>query len=158
MSIIQTLFLSNNMFSHLLLVCLHLENNLCKKSLKCKFKARKKVQSNLSTTATLWTPKKLPLYIGGCSVEGFQSKLVPKLAWPDLVLPLLTSGHCSEVAVNTGLTVARIKESKKNWRIFYDRLFFWKPFFQKITVTPHWRSLGDERMDLGGLLKQVRSG
>jgi hypothetical protein len=84
MSIIQTLFLSNNMFSHLLLVCLHLENNLCKKSLKCKFKARKKVHSNLSTTATLGTPKKWPLYIGGYSVEVFQSKLVSKLAWPDL--------------------------------------------------------------------------
>jgi hypothetical protein len=31
--------------------------------------------------------------------------LVSKLAWPDFVRPLLTGGRCSEVAVNTGLTV-----------------------------------------------------
>jgi hypothetical protein len=37
-------------------------------------------------------------------VEGFQSKLVSKLAWPDLGWQLLTGGRCSEVAVNTGLT------------------------------------------------------
>ncbi len=54
------------------------------------------VQSNLSKTTTLGTPKKWPLYRGGRSVEGFQSKLV----WPQL-----TGGHYSEVAVNTGLTV-----------------------------------------------------
>jgi hypothetical protein len=46
-----------------------------------------------------------PLYIGGRSVEVFQSQLVSKLAWPDLAWPLLTGGRCSEVAVNTGLTV-----------------------------------------------------
>jgi hypothetical protein len=39
-----------------------------------------KVQSNLSTTATLVTAKKWPLYRGGRSVERFQSKLVSKLA------------------------------------------------------------------------------
>ena len=33
------------------------------------------VQSNLSTTATLGTPKKWPLYKGGRSVKVFQSKL-----------------------------------------------------------------------------------
>jgi hypothetical protein len=63
------------------------------------------VQSNLSTMATLGTPKKWLLYIGGCSVKVFHSKLVSKLAWSDLVWPLLTGGHCSEVATNTGLTV-----------------------------------------------------
>jgi hypothetical protein len=45
------------------------------------------------------------LDIAGCSVEFFQSKLVLKLDWPDLVWLLLTRGGCSEVAVNTGLTV-----------------------------------------------------
>jgi hypothetical protein len=65
------------------------------------------VQSNLSTTATLGTPKKWPLYIGGCSVESFQSKLVSKLAWPDFVQPLLTGGHYSEVAINKGLSVIK---------------------------------------------------
>jgi hypothetical protein len=64
----------------------------------------KYIQSNLSTTATLGTAKKWPLYRGGRSVEGFQSKLVSKLAWPDFVRPLLTGGRYSEVAVNTGLT------------------------------------------------------
>jgi hypothetical protein len=45
------------------------------------------------------------LYRGGCSVKGFQSKLELKLAWLDFVLPLLTGGRYSEVAVNTDLTV-----------------------------------------------------
>jgi hypothetical protein len=63
-----------------------------------------RLQSNLSTTATHWTTKKWPLYRGGQSVEGFQSKLVSELAWPDFVWPLLTGSCCSEVAVNTGLT------------------------------------------------------
>jgi hypothetical protein len=45
------------------------------------------------------------LYRGGRPVEGFQSKLVSKLAWPDFVRQLLTGGRYSEVAVNTGLTV-----------------------------------------------------
>jgi hypothetical protein len=35
--------------------------------------------------------------------------LVSKLARPDLVWLLLTGGHCSEVAVNTGLAVYLIK-------------------------------------------------
>jgi hypothetical protein len=60
------------------------------------------VQSNLSTTATLVTAKKWPLLRGGRSVEGFQSKLVSKLAWPDFVRPLLTGGGYSEVAINAG--------------------------------------------------------
>ena len=55
--------------------------------------------------ATLGTPKKWPLYIGGRFVEVVQSKLVSKLAWPELAWPLLTGDRCSEVAVNTGLTV-----------------------------------------------------
>jgi hypothetical protein len=66
---------------------------------------KKNIQSNLSTTATLGTAKKWRLYRDGRSVEGFQSKLVSKLAWPDFVRPLLTGGRYSEVAVNTGLTV-----------------------------------------------------
>ncbi len=62
----------------------------------------------LYTTATLGTPKKWPLYRGGRSVEGFQSKLVSKLAWPHFVRPLLTGGRLSEVAITTGLTVFQI--------------------------------------------------
>jgi hypothetical protein len=50
-------------------------------------------------------PPKWSLYIGGRSVEVFQSKLVSKLGQPDLVCPLLTGGRGSEVAVNTVLTV-----------------------------------------------------
>jgi hypothetical protein len=52
-----------------------------------------------------WYPKNWPLYMGGRSVEVFQSKLVSMLAWPDLYWPLVTGGRCSQVAVNTGLTV-----------------------------------------------------
>ncbi len=66
------------------------------------------IQSNLSTTATLGTPKKWPLYNVGRSLQVFQSKLVLKVAWPDLGWPLLTGGRYSEVAVNTGLTVCPI--------------------------------------------------
>ncbi len=55
--------------------------------------------------ATLGTQKKWPLIKSGRSVEGFQSKLVSKLARPDFVRPLMTGGRYSEVAVNTGLTV-----------------------------------------------------
>jgi hypothetical protein len=40
------------------------------------------------------------LYRGGRSLDVFQSKLVFELGWP-----LLTGGHYSEVAINTGLTV-----------------------------------------------------
>ena len=38
------------------------------------------VQSNLSTTATLGTPKKWPLYRGGRSVEGFSIKIGIKIS------------------------------------------------------------------------------
>jgi hypothetical protein len=38
-------------------------------------------------------------------LEGFQSKLVLKLFWPDFAWLLLAGGHCSEVDVNTGFTV-----------------------------------------------------
>jgi hypothetical protein len=58
----------------------------------------------MSSTATLGTAKKWPLYRGGRSVDGFQSKLVSKLAWLDFVRPLLTGGRYSELVVNTGLT------------------------------------------------------
>ncbi len=63
------------------------------------------VQSNLSTTATLGTPKKRPLF--RC---GHYSKVSPiklQLVWDvwGSGWPLLTGGRCSEVAVNTGLTV-----------------------------------------------------
>ena len=65
----------------------------------------KHIQSNLSTTATLGTPKKWPWYRVGLSLQVFQSKLVLKVAWPDLGWPLLTGGRYSEVAVSSGLTV-----------------------------------------------------
>jgi hypothetical protein len=48
------------------------------------------------------------LYIGGCSLEGFQSKLLLNFIWPALGWPLLAGGYCSEVAVYTGLTVVPI--------------------------------------------------
>ncbi len=67
------------------------------------------IQSNLSTTATLGTPKQWPLYISGRSLKGFQSKLLLNLIWPALGWPLLAGGHCSEVAINTGLTVFRLQ-------------------------------------------------
>jgi hypothetical protein len=67
------------------------------------------VQSNLSSTTTLGTPKKWRLYRGGQSLEGFQLKLVVELLWADLVWPLLTGGRYSEVAVSTGLTVLQWK-------------------------------------------------
>jgi hypothetical protein len=41
------------------------------------------------------------LYRGGCSVEGFQSKLVSKLALPEFVRQLWTGGRLSEVAITT---------------------------------------------------------
>ena len=88
------------------------------------------LQSNLSTTATLGTPKKWPLYRGGRSVEGFQSKLVSKLAWPDFVRPLLTGGRCSEVAVYTGLTVLlRLDNRGQNE---YEELLPVELFFKNI--------------------------
>jgi hypothetical protein len=46
-----------------------------------------------------WDPKILTV------VEAFQSKLLLYLIWPGLGWPLLACGRCSEVAVNTGLTV-----------------------------------------------------
>jgi hypothetical protein len=55
--------------------------------------------------ATLGTPKKWSLFRVGRSLQVFQSKLVLKVAWPDLDWTLLTVGHYSEVAINTGLTV-----------------------------------------------------
>jgi hypothetical protein len=63
------------------------------------------LQSNLSTTATLGTPKKWPLYTGDRSVEVFQWKLLCNLVKQALGRPLLTGGRYSEVVVNTGLTV-----------------------------------------------------
>ena len=48
--------------------------------------------------ATLGTLKLWPLCRGGRSVEGFQSKLLSKLAWPDFDQLLLTGGRCLEVA------------------------------------------------------------
>ncbi len=51
----------------------------------------------------LWTPQNVTVV--GTEVEVFQSNVLLKLVWPDLVWLLLTVGHYSEVAVNTGLTV-----------------------------------------------------
>jgi hypothetical protein len=82
------------------------------------------VQSNYCTMATLGTQKKWPLYRGGRSVEGFQSKLVSRLACPDFVRPLLTGGHYSEVVINTGLTVQSnyctmaTHGTQKKWPLF----------------------------------------
>jgi hypothetical protein len=69
--------------------------------------AQIEVQSNLSTTATLGTPKKRPLFRGGRYTEFSRIKL--QLVWDvwGSGWPLLTGGRCSEVAVNTGLTVSQ---------------------------------------------------
>jgi hypothetical protein len=58
------------------------------------------IQSNLSTT-----PKKRPLFRGGRYSKVSRLKL--QLVWDvwGSGWPLLTGGRCSEVAVNTGLTV-----------------------------------------------------
>ncbi len=63
------------------------------------------VQSNLSTRATLGTPKKRPLFRGGHYSKVSPIKL--QLVWDvwGSGWSLLTGGCCSEVAVNTGLTV-----------------------------------------------------
>ncbi len=63
-----------------------------------------RIQSNLSTMATLGTPKKRPLFRGGRYLEFSPIKL--QLIWDvwGSGWPLLTGGRCSEVAVNTGLT------------------------------------------------------
>jgi hypothetical protein len=45
------------------------------------------------------------LYKGGRFLEGFQSKLLLNLILQALGWPLLAGGRCSEVAVNTVLTV-----------------------------------------------------
>jgi hypothetical protein len=72
--------------------------------------------SNLSTMATLGTPKKCPFYIGGHSVEVFQQKLICYLVWTVLGWPLLTGGCCSEEVVNTGLAVCTtvVKKDEQN--------------------------------------------
>ena len=72
----------------------------------------KEPQSNLSTTTTLGTPKKWLLYRRCRFLEVFQSKLVLKLVWPDLVWSLLTGGRYSEVVINTGLTVVYTRREK----------------------------------------------
>ncbi len=74
--------------------------------------AQKIVQSNLCTTATLGTPKKRPLYRGGRYSEVPPIKLV--LIWYvwGSDWPLLTGGRCSEVVVNTGLTVFPYRKFK----------------------------------------------
>jgi hypothetical protein len=69
---------------------------------------KNRIQSNLSTTATLGTPKKRPLFRGGRYSEFSPIKL--QLVWDvwGSGWPLLTGGRCSEVAVNTGLTVVAL--------------------------------------------------
>ena len=55
-----------------------------------------------------WDPKKVAVVHRWSFCRGFSIKIgikISKLAQPDLVWPLLTGGCCSEVAVNTGLTV-----------------------------------------------------
>jgi hypothetical protein len=46
-----------------------------------------------------WDPQKVAVVYWWLLFEVFQSKLVLKLAWQDLVWLLLTGGHCPEVAV-----------------------------------------------------------
>jgi hypothetical protein len=68
------------------------------------------MQSNLCTTATLGTTKKWPLFRGWPLFRVWSKilgKVIVRLVGPlgDLGQLLLTGGHCSEVAVSTGLTV-----------------------------------------------------
>jgi hypothetical protein len=49
------------------------------------------------------------LYRGSCYLEVVETKLLSKLVEPIFGWPFLTGGHCSEMAVDTGLTVFAIK-------------------------------------------------
>jgi hypothetical protein len=64
-----------------------------------------KLQSNLCTTASLGTQKNCPLFESGRYPGADHEKLLFTLAGWGLGRSLLTGGRCSEVAVNTGLTV-----------------------------------------------------
>jgi len=59
------------------------------------------VQSNLSTTTTIGTWKKLSL----CRELSEKHQWQVILVIDALGQPLLTGGHCSEVVINRGLTV-----------------------------------------------------
>jgi hypothetical protein len=63
------------------------------------------IQSNLYTTASLGTQKNWPLFESGRYPGADREKLLYTLAGWGLGRSLLTGGRCSEVAVNTGLTV-----------------------------------------------------
>jgi hypothetical protein len=71
-------------------------------------KKKIKVQSNLCTTASLGTQKNWPLFKSGRYPGADHEKLLYTLAGWGLGRSLLTGGRCSEVAVNTGLTVSLI--------------------------------------------------
>jgi hypothetical protein len=68
-------------------------------------KATSVIQSNLCTTASLGTQKNWPLFKGGRYPGADREKLLYTLSGWGLGRSLLTGGRCSEVAVNTGLTV-----------------------------------------------------
>jgi len=75
------------------------------------------------------------LYKGGLSLEGFQSTLLLNLIWPALGWPLLAGGHCSEVAVYTGLTVFHLKFSCASTTFyedmsFHDISFLWETYLE----------------------------
>jgi hypothetical protein len=77
-------------------------------------------QSNLSTTATLKTPKKCLLHTSGCSVEVYLNQ-----NWYQN-----QPGRCSEVAFNTSLTVPSFPKIGKKVRLS-PRIFktlFWSGF------------------------------
>jgi hypothetical protein len=94
------------------------------------------IQSNLYTTATLGTPKKRPLFRGGRYSEFSPIKLqlvcdVWGSGWP-----LLTGGRCSEVAVNTGLTIhSFVLKFKDSYNKAFDRLDIRK--FEQIKTFEH---------------------
>ncbi len=96
-----------------------------------KFCYNKELQSNLSTTTTLGTPQKWPVYRGGWSLEVFQSKLVLQLIWPDYVWSLLTAGCYLEVVVTTGVTVpvAYTRINKRCTKCFIVNCYSLKPCF-----------------------------
>jgi len=57
--------------------------------------------------------------MGGRSLEAFQSKLLSNVVLPGLGWLLLAGGCCSEVVVNTDLTVQELQMIGK---ILFDRL------------------------------------
>ncbi len=90
------------------------------------------VKSNLCTTASLGAQKNWPLFKSGRYPGTDREKLLYTLAGWGLGRSLLTGGRCSEVAVNTGLTVIASLTSIHTDLLIVSRL----PKPQHICVSP----------------------